>query len=724
VLSGGSIVADVQLSIFISYSRTDSAFVDRLEADLRARDFQTWVDRRRLEGGQDWADSIQRALERCEVMLVILSPDSIASEWVKKELSFAQTAGKRIIPVHFRAVSQVPLRLEGLQWVEFSGEYQAGLDALLFALAAPVPAPSPRPMTPQVPLSDTQPDVGPDLVEVRPGPTPPDPNLNELYKAAFDARANRDLERAAVYLQQVVERDKTFGDGLAASDLEAVQAQLRPVRMQRLREQALAASREEDWRAATGAWQALLGVDPTNGEAQRGIQSALRSRAEKAYREGAWGEEIGAWEALLKITPDDSQAQERIPVAEQNQQWEWIYGNAQDFVRDRKLVTAREALETLWGKPPAYDDGKAPYYGDPAGIAPVIGIAVPLSYEEAKRQAKAKAEAEAKAKAEAEAKAKAEAEAARQQAAVEAAERERQATITWEGGNRRRVVRGWQDTSNHWHGLRSNPITVWLWALFLLAGVGTTVGLFAGSSGASALPQGVVGSVASVVFVGLIIYGLAYRRLLAPVPFALAVLPAMALSSAAVWFGSIVSWSSQVTARLFFASDGHHFTVQTVLTYGLIYVLGLGFAIGGFSNADEDRTDAGFGWAAFGFFVGMLSIIFASVILVLAAGGGWAIVLGIVFAIVWFICVAIVAVAAAAGPVTAGGDNPTGTLLAIIVVALLQALVVYLAGSAWFGVPLVAIGPLVAALLAGGGIGAAITMGIARDAGKQGEVKQ
>jgi TIR domain-containing protein len=47
---------------FISYSREDAEFVDRLEADLRARGFDVWVDRRRLEGGRDWEQEITHAM--------------------------------------------------------------------------------------------------------------------------------------------------------------------------------------------------------------------------------------------------------------------------------------------------------------------------------------------------------------------------------------------------------------------------------------------------------------------------------------------------------------------------------------------------------------------------------------------------------------------------------------------------------------------------------------
>ena len=43
---------DPLINIFISYSHRDSDFVDRLEVDLRAQGFGTWMDRQRLAGGQ------------------------------------------------------------------------------------------------------------------------------------------------------------------------------------------------------------------------------------------------------------------------------------------------------------------------------------------------------------------------------------------------------------------------------------------------------------------------------------------------------------------------------------------------------------------------------------------------------------------------------------------------------------------------------------------------
>ena len=104
-------MAGTPLSIFISYSRTDSDFVDRLEADLKARNFYTWVDRLKLEGGQDCRSEIQKAIDHCQIMLVVLSPEAMASKYVRQEYDYADSEDKPIIPLNWRTTIEVLLRL-------------------------------------------------------------------------------------------------------------------------------------------------------------------------------------------------------------------------------------------------------------------------------------------------------------------------------------------------------------------------------------------------------------------------------------------------------------------------------------------------------------------------------------------------------------------------------------------------------------------------------------
>ncbi len=121
------------MSVFISYSRTDSTFVDRLEADLQARNFRMWIDRRKLEGGQVWLDELEKAIERSHIMLVVLPPEAVQSKYVRMEYRYAQGLDKLVIPLEYQHCPRVPIDLNNLQWVDFKRSYNRGLGDLLVA---------------------------------------------------------------------------------------------------------------------------------------------------------------------------------------------------------------------------------------------------------------------------------------------------------------------------------------------------------------------------------------------------------------------------------------------------------------------------------------------------------------------------------------------------------------------------------------------------------------
>src|SRR6266516_5455733 len=131
------------LSVFISYSRTDTDFVNRLDADLKTHGFRTWVDRGRLEGGDEWLDIIQQAIEDCDVLLVVLSPDAINSRFVKIEYRHAQREDKVVIPLYYRRCAKVPMDLNDIQWVNFlepDNIYNNALQGVLLALRLITPS--------------------------------------------------------------------------------------------------------------------------------------------------------------------------------------------------------------------------------------------------------------------------------------------------------------------------------------------------------------------------------------------------------------------------------------------------------------------------------------------------------------------------------------------------------------------------------------------------------
>ncbi|MBN1965223.1 MAG: TIR domain-containing protein [Anaerolineae bacterium] len=84
--------------VFVSYSRKDQEYARRVEATLRARGFNVWIDER-IDYGDRWFRTIVEAVEACAAFVVIMSPDAEKSEWVEREVLLAQREQKPIFPL-------------------------------------------------------------------------------------------------------------------------------------------------------------------------------------------------------------------------------------------------------------------------------------------------------------------------------------------------------------------------------------------------------------------------------------------------------------------------------------------------------------------------------------------------------------------------------------------------------------------------------------------------
>ncbi len=94
--------------IFISYSRKDLKNVDWISRQLAAGGFEVWIDRRDIPGGVDWSDTIAAAINDAEAFVLMVSPNSIASSEVFRELEIAHANNIQIIPVILRPVEVLP----------------------------------------------------------------------------------------------------------------------------------------------------------------------------------------------------------------------------------------------------------------------------------------------------------------------------------------------------------------------------------------------------------------------------------------------------------------------------------------------------------------------------------------------------------------------------------------------------------------------------------------
>src|SRR5829696_8658686 len=76
--------------IFISHSSKNDDVVKRLREVLELEGFRTWVDSRELSGGDILSDTLTEQIKTASSFMILLSIDSLSSEWVQKELKLAQ----------------------------------------------------------------------------------------------------------------------------------------------------------------------------------------------------------------------------------------------------------------------------------------------------------------------------------------------------------------------------------------------------------------------------------------------------------------------------------------------------------------------------------------------------------------------------------------------------------------------------------------------------------
>jgi hypothetical protein len=60
---------EVKSKVFISYSRKDMAFADRLEAALNARDFEVLIDREEIYAFEDWWKRIEALIGSADTVV-------------------------------------------------------------------------------------------------------------------------------------------------------------------------------------------------------------------------------------------------------------------------------------------------------------------------------------------------------------------------------------------------------------------------------------------------------------------------------------------------------------------------------------------------------------------------------------------------------------------------------------------------------------------------------
>ena len=111
--------------LFISYSHKDTYALERVKTIFDDSKIRYWYDNG-LHSGDDWNLIIANRLRNASVCLLLLSPNSASSEYVKNELNFAMN---HRIPIHtlllssFELPPDIEMMTGRIQMVQMQGDY-------------------------------------------------------------------------------------------------------------------------------------------------------------------------------------------------------------------------------------------------------------------------------------------------------------------------------------------------------------------------------------------------------------------------------------------------------------------------------------------------------------------------------------------------------------------------------------------------------------------------
>jgi hypothetical protein len=128
------------LQIFISYKREDEPFARRLCDTIQAWGYTPWLDVVDIRADENWDDAIDTGLKSAEVIIGVLTPESITSPNVKNEWAYAATNKKRMVFIWLKDIdeAEMPHRFIRHQRIDFRKDETQGFAQLKNLLNSPV----------------------------------------------------------------------------------------------------------------------------------------------------------------------------------------------------------------------------------------------------------------------------------------------------------------------------------------------------------------------------------------------------------------------------------------------------------------------------------------------------------------------------------------------------------------------------------------------------------
>ncbi len=127
------------VSVFISHSGVDKDFARKLSNDLLNEGLSVWLDEWELRFGDSLWDKIDQGIVNADFVLLLMSPESIDSRWVRKEMNAAlsvemEMKHRFVIPILYRNCD-IPVFIKEKYYCNLSNSYEENIEKLVKSIS-------------------------------------------------------------------------------------------------------------------------------------------------------------------------------------------------------------------------------------------------------------------------------------------------------------------------------------------------------------------------------------------------------------------------------------------------------------------------------------------------------------------------------------------------------------------------------------------------------------
>ncbi|MEQ9623218.1 TIR domain-containing protein [Coleofasciculus chthonoplastes] len=129
---------NLMTQVFLSFADADRAFMHKVARTLMREGMTVWTNTKDIKSGAEYGEVINRSIEQADNLVFLMSRASLKSTYCQKELTYARSLNKRIIPLLIEAVDPETIvpELRTIQFIQCpkdqeESKYQADLAKLI-----------------------------------------------------------------------------------------------------------------------------------------------------------------------------------------------------------------------------------------------------------------------------------------------------------------------------------------------------------------------------------------------------------------------------------------------------------------------------------------------------------------------------------------------------------------------------------------------------------------